>query len=572
MFVKYSFSPAKIIFLNLILVNLTAAVLNIYLDSSEVLRLLGINAELYYVQEGVVKQNAVAFTVTVPFDIDEVHFTWQSLESNLIPYTINLGVSETNLLKNIMLNISDVGDIPNTKSAFSVTLPSCELTRTNYTVYIDIAVTLNKFQNNITQFSLKRKKICPLDLIKQNEKSSGEPTINDDIAMVRIQRYYIIVSICSSAVTIFIIFAFSYFFRKKDMTKHNILRGETGQRLNIIEPNDNESTPFVPVQNPPYANTGTSTSSSHSSVIRRRKNYTQLDNQSTDIRDRIAEITIQRNRIRLQRVELEGTFGKVFYGTYTKEDGCEEDVIVKTVMDFASSSQISLLLKEGLSMYGLRHKNIMTVLGVSIEDRAEPFVIYSRQNYTNLKKFLQKCKICPEGVAHTLTTQEVVMIALQIISGIMYMHKKKLLHKDLATRNCVIDNDLNIKITDNALSRDLFPNDYHCLGDNENRPIKWLAIESLTFRTFSTASDTWAFGVTLWELTTLAQQPYLEIDPFEIEHYLKDGYRLSQPINCPDQLFTVMAYCWAMSSDDRPTFAQLYTYLQDFHSQLNKYV
>lgn len=61
-----------------------------------------------------------------------------------------------------MLNISDVGDIPNTKSAFSVTLPSCELTRTNYTVYIDIAVTLNKFQNNITQFSLKRKKICPL--------------------------------------------------------------------------------------------------------------------------------------------------------------------------------------------------------------------------------------------------------------------------------------------------------------------------------------------------------------------------------------------------------------------------
>jgi RYK receptor-like tyrosine kinase len=40
-----------------------------------------------------------------------------------------------------------------------------------------------------------------------------------------------------------------------------------------------------------------------------------------------------------------------------------------------------------------------------------------------------------------------------------------------------------------ALSRDFFPNDYHCLGDNENRPIKWMAMESLTRREFSAASD-----------------------------------------------------------------------------------
>jgi RYK receptor-like tyrosine kinase len=46
-----------------------------------------------------------------------------------------------------------------------------------------------------------------------------------------------------------------------------------------------------------------------------------------------------------------------------------------------------------------------------------------------------------------------------------------------------------VQITDNALARDLFPQDYHCLGDNENRPIKWLAIESLLNKTFTTASD-----------------------------------------------------------------------------------
>jgi RYK receptor-like tyrosine kinase len=67
----------------------------------------------------------------------------------------------------------------------------------------------------------------------------------------------------------------------------------------------------------------------------------------------------------------------------------------------------------------------------------------------------------------------------------------------------------------------------------------------------------WAFGVLLWELTTLAQQPYVEVDPFEMASYLRDGYRLAQPVNCPDELFAVMAYCWAMSPDERPTFSQL---------------
>jgi len=48
---------------------------------------------------------------------------------------------------------------------------------------------------------------------------------------------------------------------------------------------------------------------------------------------------------------------------------------------------------------------------------------------------------------------------------------------------------LQVCISDSSLSRDVFPNDYHCLGDNDNRPVKWLAFESLVTRNFSAASD-----------------------------------------------------------------------------------
>ena len=50
----------------------------------------------------------------------------------------------------------------------------------------------------------------------------------------------------------------------------------------------------------------------------------------------------------------------------------------------------------------------------------------------------------------------------------------------------------------------------------------------------------WSFGVTLWELVTLGQTPYLDLDPFEMAAFLKSGYRMPQPPSCPDELWVVL--------------------------------
>lgn len=82
----------------------------------------------------------------------------------------------------------------------------------------------------------------------------------------------------------------------------------------------------------------------------------------------------------------------------------------------------------------------------------------------------------------------------------------------------------------------------------------------------------WAYGVLLWELATLAQQPYAEVDPFEMAEYLRNGYRLIQPVNCPDELFGTMAYCWSTSPKERPTAPQLDYCLQTLYNQLTRFV
>jgi hypothetical protein len=52
-----------------------------------------------------------------------------------------------------------------------------------------------------------------------------------------------------------------------------------------------------------------------------------------------------------------------------------------------------------------------------------------------------------------------------------------------------MDENMRVKLCDTALSRDLFPSDYHCLGDNENRPVRWMAYESIVRRELHPPSD-----------------------------------------------------------------------------------
>jgi RYK receptor-like tyrosine kinase len=50
---------------------------------------------------------------------------------------------------------------------------------------------------------------------------------------------------------------------------------------------------------------------------------------------------ICRCRVRVHSVVLEGTFGRVYRGTYAEEDSVEEEVLVKTVTGRSQKYQIS---------------------------------------------------------------------------------------------------------------------------------------------------------------------------------------------------------------------------------------
>lgn len=147
-----------------------------------------------------------------------------------------------------------------------------------------------------------------------------------------------------------------------------------------------------------------------------------------ELQRRISELTVQRCRVRLSSLLQEGTFGRVYRGSYNDS----QEVLVKTVGPHASQVQVSLLLHEGMSLYGAQHPGILSVLGVSIDDHTAPFLLYlAPENTRNLKIFLQ------EPVARTLTTIQIVKIQLQLAQALGHLHSHGVIHKDIAARNCV---------------------------------------------------------------------------------------------------------------------------------------
>ena len=89
-------------------------------------------------------------------------------------------------------------------------------------------------------------------------------------------------------------------------------------------------------------------------------------------------------------------------------------------------------------------------------------------------------------------------------------------HGDLAARNVLLTESLDVKISDFGLSKRMYtqlnqPQALKSTTDGKMMPlpIKWLPLEILLHQEFvPIKSDIWSFGVVAWEIFTLGREPY----------------------------------------------------------------
>lgn len=70
-------------------------------------------------------------------------------------------------------------------------------------------------------------------------------------------------------------------------------------------------------------------------------------------------------------------------------------------------------------------------------------------------------------VAETeLSPSQMLHIAQQIAAGMVYLASQHFVHRDLATRNCLVGENLLVKIGDFGMSRDVYSTDYYRVSTN----------------------------------------------------------------------------------------------------------
>uniref|UniRef100_A0A8B9BUD5 Activated CDC42 kinase 1 n=2 Tax=Anser brachyrhynchus TaxID=132585 RepID=A0A8B9BUD5_9AVES len=254
----------------------------------------------------------------------------------------------------------------------------------------------------------------------------------------------------------------------------------------------------------------------------------------------------------------DGSFGVVRRGEWCTPAGKTLNVAVKCLKtDVLSQPEVlDDFIREVNAMHSLDHKNLIRLYGVVL---SHPMKMVTE--LAPLGSLLDRLR---KNQGHFLIST-LCQYAIQVAKGMAYLESKRFIHRDLAARNILLASNEQVKIGDFGLMRALPKNDDHyVMQEHRKVPFAWCAPESLKTRTFSHASDTWMFGVTLWEMFTYGQEPWIGLNGSQILHKIdKEGERLPRPEDCPQDVYNVMLQCWAHKPEDRPTFVALRDFLME---------
>ncbi|XP_062138602.1 tyrosine-protein kinase hopscotch isoform X2 [Drosophila sulfurigaster albostrigata] len=166
----------------------------------------------------------------------------------------------------------------------------------------------------------------------------------------------------------------------------------------------------------------------------------------------------------------------------------------------------------------------------------------------------------------SLTNARLLAFALDIAQGMNYLSGKGLIHRDLAARNILVDRSC-VKISDFGLAQFANADGYYYGISQRDIPIKWYSPEAIETCKFSSYSDVWSYGVTLFEMFSRGEIPNLlpgqELTQEDFLNRLRRGERLPKPELCTDFVYNeLMRPCWHETPKSRPSFYQIIQIIQ----------
>lgn len=253
--------------------------------------------------------------------------------------------------------------------------------------------------------------------------------------------------------------------------------------------------------------------------------------------------------VAFQEKVASGAFGDLFRGLY-----CGQDVAIKILRGVQDDSvQFQEFLQEVAIMRKVRHRNVVQFIGACTR-RPNLCIVFEYMRGGSLYDYVRR--------AGPLRITTILRIAVEVCKGMDYLHKRKIVHRDLKAANLLLDEHGTIKIADFGVARVL---DGAGVMTAETGTYRWMAPEVIEHRPYSEKADVFSFGVVLWELLT-GLVPYSDMTPLQAAvGVVQKGLRPPIPQNCPPPLADIMRLCWQRDPSVRPSFEVLKSKLEELY-------
>jgi len=167
-----------------------------------------------------------------------------------------------------------------------------------------------------------------------------------------------------------------------------------------------------------------------------------------------------------------------------------------------------------------------------------------------------------ERLKQPIQFSQQLKILIGVASGMVHLSSLKIIHKDLAARNILLDEHCSPKIADFGLSKIMEQvQSSAATATKQFGPLRWMAPECFTESTFSEASDVWSFGIVCVEVLT-QRTPYYDITELA-QFVFKFAHGLRPNAYIPNQspLRDVIERCFRENPSERPNFLQIHAEL-----------
>uniref|UniRef100_A0A8C9REV2 Tyrosine-protein kinase receptor n=1 Tax=Scleropages formosus TaxID=113540 RepID=A0A8C9REV2_SCLFO len=269
---------------------------------------------------------------------------------------------------------------------------------------------------------------------------------------------------------------------------------------------------------------------------------------------------VPRRNISLIRGLGHGAFGEVYEGLAVGIPGepSPMQVAVKTLPEVCSEQDELDFLMEALIISKFNHQNIVRCIGVSLQALPR-FILLELMAGGDLKTFLRENRPRVDQPS-SLSMVDLLNVARDIARGCQYLEENQFIHRDIAARNCLLTckgPGRVAKIGDFGMARDIYRASYYRKGGRAMLPVKWMPPEAFMEGIFTSKTDTWSFGVLLWEIFSLGYMPYPSRSNQEVLEFVTSGGRMDPPKNCPGPVYRIMTQSWQHQPEDRPNFSTI---------------